>query len=325
MSGERFGERAIRFGNGSVGRRVEVPSANPVNYYQMVTTPAAMPRVTVDGLLFDPPNRNGKVPLVIIVPGSLSVGPNNLAHAETFTNMGYASFVLDPFGARGVTSTVANQMQFSFAASAYDVMAAVRELGQLAHIDANRIGLLGHSRGGMAVLSAIMRRLNAGVFGGTITVRSTLAAYPWCGHQPLDPDVGDTEVRVLIGDRDNWVSPQQAQGMVQAIRLRGAAASIRLVAGAGHSFDRNEPLKYFADAAIAPNAPIAYIADDGALIHPTTGVADPALTDLDIALYAVKAGFGGKGATIGSRDDQPTIFRDDMTAFFARTLGEAPR
>ena len=61
----------------------------------------------------------------------------------------------------------------------------------------------------MAVLSAIMRRLNARVFGDSITVRSTLAAYPWCGNQPLDPDVGGTEVRVLIGDRDNWVSPSR--------------------------------------------------------------------------------------------------------------------
>jgi dienelactone hydrolase len=323
MSGERFSERMIRFGNGSVGRPVAIPSANPVNYYQMVSAPNDMPRISVDGLLFEPPNRTTRVPLVIVAPGSLSVGPNNLAHAETFTNMGYASFVLDPFGARGVTSTVANQMQFSFAASGYDVMAAVRTLAQESCVDAGRIGLLGHSRGGTAVLAAVMRRLNAPVFGRTISVRSVLAAYPWCGHQPLDPDVGATEVRVLIGDQDNWVSPQQAQGMVQAIRLRGAVASIRIVAGAGHSFDRNEPLQYFADAAIAPNAPIAYLADDGAMIHPTTGFADPALTDLDIALYAVKAGFGGKGATIGSRDDQPTIFREDMMAFFARTLAAA--
>ena len=260
------------------------------------------------------------MPLVVVVPGSLSVAPSHLAHAETFTNMGFASFVLDPFGARGVTSTVANQMQFSFAASAYDVMAAVRELASLEKIDATRIGLQGHSRGGTAVLAAVMRGLNANVFGRTLGVRSVLAAYPWCGHQPLDPDVGGTEVRVLIGDKDNWVSPQQAQGMVQAIRLRGAPASIRIVAGAAHSFDRDEPLQHIADAAIAPNAPIAYLAGAGALIHPTTGIADPKLTDLDIAVYGLKAGFGKKGATIGSQGDEAALFRDNMIAFFQRTL-----
>lgn len=320
MSIDRFSSRVIRFANGAVGRVVEIPSANPVNYYQMVSRPDDMPRLTVDGLLFLPPNRNAKVPLVIVVPGSLSVAPSHLAHAEAFTDMGFASFVLDPFGARGVTSTVANQMQFSFAASAYDVMAAVRTLASLPEIDASRIGLQGHSRGGMAVLSAAMRCLNTNVFGRTLRLRSILAAYPWCGHQPLDPDVGGAEVRVLIGDQDNWVSPQQAQGMVQAIRLRGAPASIRIVAGAAHSFDRHTPLEHFADAAIAPHAPIAYLADDGALIHPTTGVADPNLTDLDVALYALKAGFGSKGATIGSQGEQAKLFRDDMIAFFRRTL-----
>src|SRR5262245_31882648 len=100
-TGERFSARQIRFANGSVGRPIDIPSANPVNYYQMVSAPDYMPRITVDGLLFEPPNRTTKVPLVIVAPGSLGPGPNNLAHAETFTGMGYASFVLDPFGARG--------------------------------------------------------------------------------------------------------------------------------------------------------------------------------------------------------------------------------
>jgi dienelactone hydrolase len=281
--------------------------------------------VTVDGLLFMPPDAAASVPLVIVVPGSLSVAPSHLAHAETFTDMGYASFVLDPFGARGVTSTVANQAQYSFAASAYDVMAAVRLFAAMPEIDAARIGLQGHSRGGTAVLGAVMRRLNADVLGGAIEVRSVLAAYPWCGQQPLDPDVGGTEVRVLIGEQDDWVSPQQAQGMVQAIRLRGAAAAIRIVAGAAHSFDRHEPLQHIADAAVAPHAPTTYLADDGALIHPTTGIADPLLTDRDIGVYGLKAGFGRKGATIGSQGDLATVFRDDMIAFFARTLGTAPR
>ncbi len=66
----------------------------------------------------------GKLPLVIVVPGSLGVAPSHVTHAETLTDNGIAAFVLDNFGGRDVTSTVANQTQFSFAASAYDVLAA---------------------------------------------------------------------------------------------------------------------------------------------------------------------------------------------------------
>ncbi|QQS12320.1 MAG: dienelactone hydrolase family protein [Rhodospirillales bacterium] len=315
----RFRDRHIRFANGAAGRSIEIASANPRNYHQLVSDPGAMPPVTIDGKLFLPPGATGRVPVVMVVPGSLSVAPSHLAHAETFNGMGFASFVLDPFGARGVTSTVANQTQFSFAASALDVMRAVRALSALPEIDPARIGLQGHSRGGSAVLMAAMTRLNAGQLGGA-RIRAVLAGYPWCGHQPVVPDVGGAEIRTLIGDRDEWCSAQQAQGFTQAIRLRGGAASIRIVPGAAHSFDRREPIQRIDNASVAPGAPTAYLANDGAMIHPATGVADPALTDRDVMIYGIKAGYGVKGATIGSRDDQADLFRDDMMAFFGRTL-----
>jgi dienelactone hydrolase len=219
-----------------------------------------------------------------------------------------------------VTSTVANQTQFSFAASAFDVATAVAVLARRPEIDPSRIGLQGHSRGGSAVLTAVTRRFCEAIHDRALSVRAVLAAYPWCGHQFLDPDVGRTEVRAIVGDQDDWVLPQQVQGYVQAVRLRGAPASIRVVAGAEHSFDRAEPLQRFEDARVSPGAPTAYLADDGAFIHPATGEADPQLVDRDIAVYALKAGYGVRGATLGSQGGQAALFRDDMVAFFRRTL-----
>jgi dienelactone hydrolase len=200
------------------------------------------------------------------------------------------------------------------------VIAAVKALAGQPEIDSGRIGAQGHSRGGTAVLGAAMRRFSAPVLGAGLALRSVLAAYPWCGHQLLDPDIGGTEVRVLIGDQDDWVSPQQAQGHVQAMRLRGGRTSIRIFAGAEHSFDRLEPIRHIADAAVSPAAPTAYLADDGAFIHPVGGAANPSLVDRDLAVYALKAGYGVKGATIGSQGDQPDQFRADMIGFFRRTL-----
>jgi hypothetical protein len=46
--------------------------------------------------------------------------------------LGIAAFVLDSFGPRNVTSTVSNPTQYSFAASAFDVAAAVRVLARRA-------------------------------------------------------------------------------------------------------------------------------------------------------------------------------------------------
>ena len=124
----------------------------------------------------------------------------------------------------------------------------------------------------------------------------------------------------IVGDRDDWVSAQQVQAHVHAVRLRGGRASIRSVPGAAHSFDRVEPIQRFEDARVSPGAPTAYLASDGAFIHPVTGEADAALVDRDLAVYALKAGYGVRGATLGSQGDQAALFRDEMTAFFRRTL-----
>ena len=64
---ERFRDRNITFANGSVGQNIDIPSASPINYHQVISNPAAMPPVTVDGKLFLP----------------ASSGAANLARAST--------------------------------------------------------------------------------------------------------------------------------------------------------------------------------------------------------------------------------------------------
>jgi dienelactone hydrolase len=322
---QRFLDREIVFSNGVVGRNIEVPSASPLNYHQVVSAPSDMPAITIDGKLFLPPQSDGTatgaLPLLIVAPGSLGVAASHLAHAETLNALGFATFVLDSFGARGVTSTVAKQTQFSFAASAYDVLAAYRVLRELPEIDGARIGAQGHSRGGSAVLMAATRRFADAIVGSDHGLKAVLPAYPWSGHQFLDPRVGDTEVRVLMGDADEWCSPMQVQGHCQAIRLTGGQVSMRLFKGAHHSFDRGGDVIHIPDASVSPAAPTTYLTDDGAFIHPLDDTSNPALVDYDVMVYSVKAGYGNKGAHLGSAEGQAEAFRGDMVSFWTRALG----
>ena len=139
--------------NGLAGEAVRIPTANPTGFYQALSEPDEMPATEILGSLFLPPG-GGPRPVVIVVPGSLGVAPSHVAKADYLTDTGIACCVIDPFGTRGVTSTVANQAQYSFAASAWDVLATARTLAPREDIDATRIGAQGHSRGGSAVLSA---------------------------------------------------------------------------------------------------------------------------------------------------------------------------
>ena len=45
----RLRERSITFANGSIGRNCDIPSAMPANYFEAISRPAEMMRVTIDG------------------------------------------------------------------------------------------------------------------------------------------------------------------------------------------------------------------------------------------------------------------------------------
>ena len=299
------------------GEVLRIPTANPTGFHQAISEPEAMPEAHIFGNLFLPEGE-GPWPVVIVVPGSLGVAPSHVAKAVYLTQAQIAACVIDPFGARGVTSTVANQAQYSFAASAWDVLATADLLAARPDIDEMRIGAQGHSRGGSAILSAAcMARL---VKDGAQPLVGVYAAYPWSGQQFKRPEVGRAIVRSVIGDRDEWCLPQQVQGHMQAIRLTGGEASCRIFPGTHHSFDRDTPIEMIADASVAPNAPTTYIADNGALIDPWTGQADPNVSERDLMIRCFQAGYGHRGAHIGSEGDQAKHFHEDMMSFWTTVM-----
>ena len=300
---------------GVTGENLLVRSANPVNYHQAIAAPDRCAPIDIDAKLFVPDGEPRPGATVIVVPGSLGVGPNHERHAETLVENGYVVCVVDPFGARAVESTYENQTAYSFAASAFDVLATVRTISERPEIDPERIAAQGHSRGGAAVLIASCRRFADPILGPDAGLAATYAVYPWCGHQFLDPSVGRTRVRAIIGERDEWCSVQEAQGQINAMRASGADASIRIVEAALHSFDRLEKPNRLDDAAIAPNAPTVMLTDDGAMIDPITSDPNADLTDRDVFVAAARRGWGVKGASIGGVGDEPDIFQADMLAF----------
>ncbi len=305
--------------SGIVGVNVDVTSANPINYHQAITDPAGCEPVTIDGKLFLQPD-DGPQPVVMVVPGSIGVGPNHRAHAATLVAEGFSVFLLDPFGGRSVTSTVANQTHYSFAASGFDVLASWMILAADDRIDRTRISAQGHSRGGSAVLTAAMRRFADPIVGPDNGLAAIYAVYPWCGQIFRDPSVGRTVVRSIVGDADDWLSPQQVQGQIHAIATTGADASLRIVPGAAHSFDRLQDLEPNPDASVAPTAMATFVEDDGSMTSPYLDGPSSEITDRDVFVAAMKAGHGRRGATTGSTPGQPELFIDDMVRFHTRVL-----
>jgi dienelactone hydrolase len=311
-------EEEITLENGIRGEIWTVVTGNPSTFHQAISEPGDVPNTEIYAQNFFPPDAavaNGeKPPIVVVVPGSMGIAPSHVHKAKLLTDAGYAACLLDPFGAREVSSTVANQAQFSFAASAWDVLATVQALTKAGVVDPDRIGTQGHSRGGSAILSAASMAKFVEFEGRMV---GAYAAYPWSGQQFLNPHVGQTKVRSVVGDQDDWCLPQQIQGHMQALRLCGCDTSWRIFAGAHHSFDRATPVEMVAEASVAPGAPTIYIEDDGSCVHPVTGRCAAETSERDLMLYGIKAGYGNRGARLGTSGDFADQFHADMMEFWA--------
>jgi dienelactone hydrolase len=311
-----FAEDRVVLANGVAGKTVHIDSGNPKSYEEVVAK-GEFPSVRLGAKLFLP-DGNARHPVVIIAPGSGGVRNSAIDHATALTSAGIAVLVVDPFGARSVTSTVADQGQFSFAASSYDVLAAAKYLATLPEIDGADIGALGYSRGGTAVLQAAVSPLANAVLGEGVSLRAVAAAWPWCGYQFERPDTRPTAIRFFVGDLDNWVSPIQCQGYAALMQDKNPDVSIRVFRNAVHGFGNGQPLMDEPDAMTALNAPITYINARGEILDPYTGSPLPGVDPR--ALAKRTAPFLSRGARVGSQDDQAQQFVADMVGFFKRQL-----
>lgn len=308
-----FAEQKITFASGIAGKLLRFESASPRNFQEVIAK-AGMPKVTLDGQLFVPAGQ-GPHPVVIIVPGSGGVNPPMMKHAEELTKAGIGAYVFDPFLARGISSTVADQAQLSWAASAVDVMMAARMLSEQAAVDRSRLGAMGYSRGGIAVVMAASEQMATSVLGRDLALKAVLAGWPWCGMQFHRAATTRTAIRFLVAASDNWVSPVQCQGQAAALRATNERISIRLVKDASHGFGYGQPMREIPEASHALHAPILYLDDHGAFRDNDTG--NP-MTNSAVGQFFQP--WLGRGVSVGSKPGQMDDFMSDMTSFFRREL-----
>ncbi len=311
-----FAQRQITFDNGITGKPLTFESANPRNYEEVIAKLPMSP-VKLDGQLFLPKGA-GPYSIVILTPGSGGVSPDHLKHAEALTSAGLAVYVLDPFTGRGVKETGSNQAQFSFAASAYDVLVAARMLATQPNLDKKNMGILGYSRGGAAVLSAVSQQMSRAVLGEELSFKAAVAGWPWCGHQFEHAITSPTAVRFLLGDSDNYVSPVQCQGQASAMAATNPKVSVRFFKDAQHGFGYSVPVTELPDAVKAYNCPIAYFNDKGQFIDWYTGEATPGVDDNYLNRYAAR--WLTRGASYGTKPGQREAFLTAMVGFFAENL-----
>lgn len=318
---------AWTIGDGRSGERVTVHSANPPTLTAIIDG-GIEGEQPLDARLYLPEG-DGPHPAVVIVPGSGGVRPEvEPRKIAALLDADIGALMLDPFGRRGIGDTIRDQTRVSWAASVYDALAAYRHLAGREAVDAERIGAMGFSRGGYAVVQAAMRPLAAPVIGRGRGFRAVYGAYPWCGAQFRRPRVGGTRVRIIVGSHDDWVSPVKCQAWEHAISLAGGRSSLRMVPGAHHAFDRHDAgVQELPEALTATRFPIWYIDERGGFRDYRQGLYRRGRSDAERQRRVEASGLAARGAHFGGREELARLLRADMLRFFRRTLkdGEQPR
>ena len=216
--------------------------------------------VNIVGHLFLPPGTD-KVPAVVLVHGSGGIYNAELDFwPKQFNAAGIAVFTLDMFGPRGVQSTAEDQSQVPFTADVADAFAALKLLATHPRIDAQRIALMGFSRGGTATLRAAVDRIIAAQkLPDGVRYAAYIPTYAGgCAgvfRLVVKPGVFSKSPMLFIhGDADDYTPIGPCQDYADKIGKAGTPVEFVVIEGAQHKFDSDDLKRYYVRGATRTKA-----------------------------------------------------------------------
>ncbi len=222
---------------------ISFESSNPFSLNDIIEDFDNQEKQTVFGKLVLPNDSldpNKKFPLVIGVAGSLGWGEHHYKYLEMYQKMGIATFELNSFKSRGITSTVGTQNQVTISAMIVDAYKALEALSKHPNIDKNKISITGWSLGGgVTLFSAWMPVKNA--INKELKFASHLAFYPPCFIEPENIEFSDSPIHILIGELDNWTPSKPCSDLVNKLNKK-SNIGLTIYKDSHHSFDRNSPV-----------------------------------------------------------------------------------
>jgi len=190
-----------------------------------------------------PLNVTAKMPAVIMLHGTSGVRYSGVYYAAALNRAGMATLEIDQWGGRGLPGGASSRPK-GFGDNLPDIAGAYRLLVARSEIDAERIGLMGSSMGGIETLLMMTRRNSDAILGHNVHLKAGAALYPACwlyNHVPGADfvDLVDAPVRILVGSEDDYDGgPDACKALVRDLAPRDAAhVSVRVFPAATHIFD----------------------------------------------------------------------------------------
>jgi dienelactone hydrolase len=268
--------------------------------------------VMLAGELRLPPRAAPKVPAVILVHGSGGIGGSTDVWARELNAIGVAAFILDTFSGRGIVSTVADQEQLNSLAMMVDAYRALDLLAAHPRIRADRIGIMGFSKGAVASVYSASERFRAAHGGKETRFAAHIGFYTPCNVTfEGDAKVGPAPIRMFHGISDDYVAIQPCRDYAARLKAAGADVVLTEYPDSQHAFDNptSPPLFHIANAQSTRKCRLKE-GPDGTVLNAETGTPFILKTDSCLAI----------GAHIGHNAEATALARIAVREFLQRTL-----
>ena len=193
--------------------------------------------VLLSGELRLPQGTTPKFPVVVLVHGSGGIGAAMDAWVHHLNQAGVATFVLDTFTGRGITSTVADQTQLHSLAMMVDAYKALDLLAKHPRIDANKISVMGFSKGAVASIFSASTRFKK-AYGSSNTFASHIGLYTPCNSRYQgDTQLTGKPMRLFHGTTDDYVSVLPCRDFVKTMQQQGVNVTLTEFPDTEHAYD----------------------------------------------------------------------------------------
>lgn len=192
----------------------------------------------VAGVLRLPRADGEKLPTVVLVHGSGGLRGNIDYWQQQLSEIGVATFALDVFTARGITSTIENQDQLGRLAPIIDAYRALEVITARPWVDARRVVLMGFSRGAQVALYASLARFRNNYERSPQSFAAYIGFYTPCSTRYIDDEnVADKPIRLFHGLADDYVPVAPCREYVQRLQASGKDVQLTEYEDAHHAFD----------------------------------------------------------------------------------------
>ncbi len=174
----------------------------------------------------------GPFPAVVVLHGCSGVVRHDRLWAQQLAAWGYVALLVDSFRPRGMTTVCNHGMLVPPQLQALDAFNAANYLRTQPNVSGERIGVIGFSHGGWAVLKAVLSdtvsQASAKPFAAAV------AFYPGC-----DPPRSalQTDTLILIGEADDWTPADRCARWRDTVEMNGHSVRMKTYPGALHAFD----------------------------------------------------------------------------------------